>query len=128
MTQSSETKQALLEQRVDNMEGLIVQLVQTNKNIDESLQRLVGLEVRHDQTRDSINKALVRLDDHEERILDMEQKKQFWTMSSQALWLGLLAAFGLMFTFMWQISTEKTEALNQYRDTILQEAGRERSK
>ena len=128
MTQSSETKQALLEQRVDNMEGLIVQLVQTNKNIDESLQRLVGLEVRHDQTRESIGKALVRLDDHEERILDMEQKKQFWTMSSQALWLGLLAAFGLMFMFMWQVSTEKTAALNQYRDSILQEPTRERSK
>ena len=128
MTQSSETKQALLEQRVDNMEGLIVQLVQTNKNIDESLQRLVGLEVRHDQTRESIGKALTRLDDHENRILDMEQKKQFWTMSSQALWLGLLAAFGIMFTFMWQVSTEKSAALDQYRDSILKEQARERSK
>ena len=128
MSHSDETKHALLEQRVDNMEGLIVQLVQTNKNIDESLQRLVGLEVRHDQTRESISKAIARLDAHEQRILDIEQKKQFWTMSSQALWLGLLAAVGLMFTFMWQISTEKTKALNQYRETVLEEARRERAR
>lgn len=110
---------AIQQQRMTQFEQVVLQLADTNRQINESLQRMVGLEIRHNDTRENIDALaeLVRI--HELRISEIEQSKQFWTMSSQALWAGLLLMAIGGFTYMWQQSNRQSIALSEYRENIL---------
>lgn len=110
---------ALQGQRMEQFEKVILQLADTNVKIEQSLQRMIGLEIRHGETRENIDSLaeLVRM--HDIRLSDMERRKEFWTMSSQALWAGLLLIAIAACTLVWQQSNRQSAALTDYRENLL---------
>lgn len=59
------TQVAVLENRVTNVEKVM-------ESIDESLKKLVALEIRHEETKNGLGRAFTELERHNVRIASME--------------------------------------------------------
>ena len=101
----------ILEFRVANLEGAVDEIRGAVKSIDSSLRVLTRLEERHQETRESLERAFKSLSDHETRLREIEKDQPTMKMTRNWVITGVIAMIGMV-----TISTTKIIADNhEYR-------------
>lgn len=88
----------LLKRGHDELKDAVVSIKESQKDISKSLSRLVALEERHIETRESLKRAFTTLEKHDARIDDIErdmpQLKEMRSMCVKII-IAVIGAVGL---------------------------------
>ena len=88
----------ILEYRVRSLEASVHEIKQAVKSIDESLQTLARLELRHAETRETLSRAFHEVEEQEKRIRALEAEAPVTRLISR--WvigavIGIVALVGI---------------------------------
>lgn len=86
----------MLFSRVSNLEDVVDEVKNAVKSIDQSLRTLASLEVKHEETRNGLNRAFESISDHEDRMRLMEVEMP--TLKMVRGWV-IAGVIGIMGTF-----------------------------
>jgi hypothetical protein len=109
--------------RVAGLEQAYISVTETNKEINESLKSLVRLEEKHTAVNDRLTLAIATLASVDKRLQAMENRRDFWDRSANAIWAGLVGIAILAGVYVWnttQVINAQRQALDQYRTQLIQ--------
>lgn len=86
----------VLNLRVTNLEKVVERVSLAVVSIDESLKTLTRLDVKHDETRSSVARAFIFLEDHEKRIRAIEAEMPTVKLTRGWLLAGITGMIGLL--------------------------------
>ena len=94
---------AVLDIRVTNLEKVVERVSVAVESIDDSLKTLTRLDVKHDETRTGLGRAFTMLEDHEERVRQIEgemptvKQARSWIFSSA---MGVVGMVGMAVVYL----------------------------
>jgi DNA repair ATPase RecN len=93
----------VLENRVSHVEKAVDEIRDAAKSIDASLKVLARLEVAHGETREGLGRAFKDIEDHEDRLREIE--KDMPTLKQAHGWVvsGVIAVVGLAGLAVWKV-------------------------
>ena len=89
-------KAAVLDMRVTNLERIVERVSCAVESIDESLKTLTRLDVKHDNTDASVNRAFTNLKDHESRIRIIESEMPTLKLAKGWVIAGVVGLISLL--------------------------------
>ena len=87
---------AVLDVRVTNLERVVERVSTAVESIDESLKTLTRLDVKHEETNKSVDRAFAVIKDHETRIRLVENEMPTMKMVRGWVIAGAIALVGLV--------------------------------
>ena len=94
--QTQHGEQAHLESRVVFLEKAVEQVRDAVKSIDGSLKELVRLGVAHEQTRETLSRVWLELEDHEKRLRQIEVDMPTMRLARGWVVSGVVGLVGLL--------------------------------
>lgn len=87
---------AVLDVRVTNLERVVERVSAALASIDESLKTLTRLDVKHDETRTGLVRAFTQLEDHEERMRQIEMEMPTVKQARSWIFSGAMGIVGMV--------------------------------
>lgn len=82
--------------RVTNLENVVDEVKNAVKSIDQSLRTLASLEVKHEETRNGLNRAFTEIGDHETRMRTMENEMPTLKLVRGWVIAGVVGIMGIL--------------------------------
>lgn len=82
--------------RVSNLEDVVDEVKNAVKSIDQSLRTLASLEVKHEETRNGLNRAFGSISDHETRMRTIETEMPTLKLVRGWVIAGVLGIMGIL--------------------------------
>lgn len=91
------SENAVLENRVSNLEHVVSEVSTAVKSIDDSLKTLTRLDIKHDNTAEGLGRAFIMLTDHETRLRSIESEMPTLKLAKGWIIGGVIGMVTLLF-------------------------------